>query len=170
MIKTRWLDMVLLSLQVVCMTCLLGIAVDLVTAHIAVEYFTIHHPRVVDSKSPWVMALVWGIGASWWFGLIASIVIWATNARRDHPLSRKRLVRMIPPLLLVVWLVMMLILSGVYLLAGQIPEASRRATFESDRRLMSVAICHMTEYVLGVLALVFLAFQIKRTSESDVST
>ena len=49
----------------------LGVAMDMVTAHVAVEYFTVHHPHVVNSKSPLVMALVWGVGASWWFGLIA---------------------------------------------------------------------------------------------------
>lgn len=52
-------------LQVVLLSCLLGIALDMVTANVAVEYFTGHHPHVVDSDSPWVLALVWGPGASW---------------------------------------------------------------------------------------------------------
>lgn len=31
------------------LACCLGIAMDLVTANVAVEYFTVHHPKLVDS-------------------------------------------------------------------------------------------------------------------------
>lgn len=40
--------------------CALGIAVDLVTAHVAVEYFTVHHPKLIDRTDPLSMALLWG--------------------------------------------------------------------------------------------------------------
>ena len=82
--------MAVFILQVVLATCLLGIAIDVVTANVAVEYFTVYHPHVVDSNSPWVMALVWGVGASWWFGAIASVLLWWINIRRPQPLSRMR--------------------------------------------------------------------------------
>ena len=42
-----------------------GILHDLITAHVCVEYFTIGHPRIVDSESPLVLALVWGVVAMW---------------------------------------------------------------------------------------------------------
>jgi len=108
--------------QAVCLSCLLGIAIDMVTAKVAVEYFTVHHPHVVDSDSPWVMALVWGIGASWWFGIIAGVLPWWINVRRAQPLSSKRILRMIVPSLVVIWLIMMGIVGGVYGIAGRIPQ------------------------------------------------
>src|SRR5215471_13757515 len=108
--------------QVVCLSCLLGIAIDMVTANVAVEYFTVHHPHVVDSDSPWVMALVWGIGASWWFGIIAGVLPWWINVRRAQPLSSKRILRMVVPSLVVIWLIMMGIVEGVYGIAGRIPQ------------------------------------------------
>jgi hypothetical protein len=151
--------------QVVVLSCLLGLAVDVVTAHVAVEYFTVHHPHVVDSQSPWVMALVWGIGASWWFGLIAGVLLWWMNVRRPEPLSRRRVLRMIVPSLLVIWLVMMAIVAGVYGLAGLIPERQRKPTFESNRRLFAVGASHATEYVLGGVVTIVLMVRITRVTK-----
>lgn len=61
-----------------------------------------------------------------------------------------------------VWLIMMLALLGAYLLIGLIPIGLRRASFESDRRLMAVAAAHMLEYVLAVVMTVVLCFRIAR--------
>lgn len=49
-----------------------GICHDLITAHICVEYFTIAHPKVIESENPILLALTWGILATWWVGLILS--------------------------------------------------------------------------------------------------
>lgn len=57
-----------------------GICHDLVTAHLCVEYFTVAHPFIFPSDSPLVMALIWGILATWWVGLILGIGL-ATAAR-----------------------------------------------------------------------------------------
>ena len=46
-----------------------GIAHDLVTAHVCVEYFTIGHPTVIESTDPVDLALTWGVLATWWVGL-----------------------------------------------------------------------------------------------------
>ncbi len=153
------------SLQMVFLTCVLGIAVDLVTANVAVEYFTIHHPHVVDSDSPWVMALVWGVGASWWFGLIAALLLWWVNLRRAEPLPGKGILRMTVPALILIWLIMMAIMSSVFAVAGTIPESKRRPTFESDRRLMSVALAHASEYVLGGIVTIVLMVRVARLKE-----
>ncbi|MDA0768100.1 MAG: hypothetical protein O3A92_14920, partial [Verrucomicrobia bacterium] len=41
-----------------------GIIHDQVTARICVEYFTIGHPRLIDSDSPGVLGLFWGVVAT----------------------------------------------------------------------------------------------------------
>lgn len=46
-----------------------GIAHDLVTARICLEYFTVAHPRIMESQSPTLLALAWGVLATWWVGL-----------------------------------------------------------------------------------------------------
>lgn len=161
-LRPGWVEPLVFVLQVVLLSCALGVAIDLVTANIAVEYFTVHHPHVVESKSPWVMALVWGIGASWWFGLIAAPLMWWVNTRRPIPISRPRVLRMVGRAMVLIWLVMMWILGCVYLIAGAIPAQQRRPTFESDRRLMAVAISHASEYILGGIMTVVVMVRIAR--------
>ncbi len=156
-------EFIAFAVKVVLLTCLLGIAIDIVTANVAVEYFTVHHPRVVDSESPWVMALVWGVGASWWFGLIAAVLLWWVNQRRAEPLPLNRILRMIPPALCAIWLTMMLVMGGVFAVSSTVPAEKRNAKFESDRRLMAVAIAHATEYVLGGTVVLFLARRISKS-------
>ena len=46
-----------------------GVIHDQITARICVEYFTIGHPRLIDSDSPTVLGLFWGVVGTWWVGL-----------------------------------------------------------------------------------------------------
>lgn len=148
-------------LAVVAATAVFGIALDLVTAHLAVEYFTVHHPHVLESTSPIAMALYWGVAASWWFGLGAALIlVWAS---RKRPVSLDDLFRWVVRALVTLWLVMMGILAGLYALADLAPVHQRGPTFEHDRRLMAVALTHQTEYVLGGLVVLLLLVKVRRT-------
>lgn len=153
---------------VVSLTCLFGIALDLVTAHVWVDYFAVHHPKVVESRSPVVMAIVWGVGASWWFGAIAAAILWWFNRRRPNPLPASTLIRWVVRALAVLWVVMIAILGIIYTLIGLMPIETRRPTFDLDRRAMSVALTHQTEYVLGVLVLAVLLIIVARRSRAAV--
>jgi hypothetical protein len=50
-----------------------GIVHDQVTARVCVEYFTIGHPPLFATESPTLLALGWGIVATWWMGLLLGI-------------------------------------------------------------------------------------------------
>ena len=50
-----------------------GILHDQVTARVCVEYFTIGHPPIFDTDSPMLLAIGWGIIATWWVGLMLGI-------------------------------------------------------------------------------------------------
>jgi hypothetical protein len=158
--------MVPFVLRLTLATCLLGIAMDMVTAHVAVEYFTVHHPHVVNSNSPIVMALVWGIGASWWFGAIAGVILWIYNRRRPVPLPATKILGAAYKVLAVLWVVLMVILLVVYSAAGLVPGEHRGASFEHDRRLVAVAVTHSTEYILGATAVVGLLIWVNRATRS----
>ncbi|RIV77594.1 hypothetical protein [Pelagerythrobacter aerophilus] len=43
-----------------------GILHDLITAHVALEYFTIAHPPVFPTRNPMLLAFGWGVIATWW--------------------------------------------------------------------------------------------------------
>lgn len=52
-----------------------GILHDQVTARVCIEYFTIAHPPVFPTESPTLLAIGWGIIATWWVGLPLGIVL-----------------------------------------------------------------------------------------------
>lgn len=45
-----------------------GIVHDQITARVCLEYFTVAHPRLIQSESPTVLGLFWGVVATWWVG------------------------------------------------------------------------------------------------------
>lgn len=65
-----------------------GILHDQITAHLCVEYFTIGHPPVFPTQSPFWLAIGWGIIATWWVGLplgvlLAAAARWGSRAKRS---------------------------------------------------------------------------------------
>jgi hypothetical protein len=145
---------------------LLGIALDLVTANVAIDYFVVHHPKVVESESPWVMALVWGVAASWWAGLLGGLALAIFNARLRPPVPTGDVLYMVAIACAVLWISMIVILAGIYGVFGFIPDLQRRTGFEHDRRLMAVAFTHMTEYFLAAGAVIIVALRMRRLSRS----
>jgi hypothetical protein len=93
--------------------CVYGIAHDLVTAHVCVEYFTIGHEPVFGTQSPVLLALGWGVLATWWMGLLLGLPL-AMSARLGGwpKIGARDLVRPIAVLLLV--------MGGLALAAGVI--------------------------------------------------
>jgi hypothetical protein len=81
---------------------LYGIGHDLITTRICVEYFTIGHPKVIDSEDPTALAVAWGVRASWWAGLFLGLLL-ASAARLGQRPQRtlKSLLKPIAGLLIV---------------------------------------------------------------------
>ena len=52
-----------------------GIVHDQITARICVEYFTIGHPPLFHTTSPTLLALGWGVVATWWVGLPLGLLL-----------------------------------------------------------------------------------------------
>jgi hypothetical protein len=52
-----------------------GILHDQVTARICVEYFSVAHPTILPLTSPTLLALQWGILATWWGGAMLGILL-----------------------------------------------------------------------------------------------
>lgn len=90
-----------------------GIVHDQITARICVEYFTVGHPRLIDSDSPTVLGFFWGVVATWWVGLPLGIglAIAARTGRRPK-LTCSQLIRPIGILLCSMF--------GIAILAGLI--------------------------------------------------
>jgi hypothetical protein len=65
---------------------------------------------------------------------------------------------------------MMAILISILVFAGTIPVEQRRPTFESDRRLMAVALAHQFEYVFGAVAFLIIAFKTWRATSGPAQS
>ena len=92
--------------------CLYGIVHDQVTARVCVEYFTIGHPPIFGGvEDPTLLALGWGIVATWWVGLPLGIIA-ALVARvgRRAKLSASQL---LPPIA-----ILLLVMGTIALVAG----------------------------------------------------
>lgn len=76
-----------------------GIAHDLVTAHVCVEYFTVAHPRLIASESPIVLALFWGVVATWWVGAIFGWLL--ALAARAGPRPKRAWRSLVRPIVIV---------------------------------------------------------------------
>ncbi len=92
--------------------CIYGIANDLVTAHVCVEYFLPPaHPIVIPTHSPLLLALLWGVIATWWVGLLLGVPLAIVCRVGQKPkLATKDVAR--PILLLIVFLYVTSMLLG----------------------------------------------------------
>jgi len=50
-----------------------GVLHDQITARVCVEYFTIGHPQIIRTDSPTLLAILWGVIATWWVGLLLGV-------------------------------------------------------------------------------------------------
>ncbi|HEU4754510.1 MAG TPA: hypothetical protein VFU47_15485, partial [Armatimonadota bacterium] len=48
---------------------------DQVTVRVCVEYFTVAHPPLITTDSPTLLALAWGVVATWWVGLALGVML-----------------------------------------------------------------------------------------------
>lgn len=80
-----------------------GISHDQITARVCIEYFTIGHPPIfrVPVEDPTLLAIAWGVIATWWMGLGLGIALaLAAQAGSRPKRSAGSLVRPIAKLLL----------------------------------------------------------------------
>lgn len=134
-----------------------GIIHDQITARVCVEYFTVGHPPVFGTDDPTLLALGWGIFATWWVGLLLGVPLAIAARAGNRPLrSVGSLVRPVAALLAVMgvcaalagvlgWL---LARNGVAFLVGPISQelpADRHVPFLADLW------AHSASYAVGFI-------------------
>jgi hypothetical protein len=68
----QFLKIVLMS---VVAAILFGLVHDQITIRICPEYFTVFHPTIIDSENLTLIALSWGVVATWWIGAGVGFVL-----------------------------------------------------------------------------------------------
>jgi hypothetical protein len=136
-----------------------GIAHDLLSVQACLEYFTVYHPPVFATQNPWLLALLWGVYAAWWMGLILGLPLAVFCTRGNGPpVTARRLAHPLAWSLAALLLASLLTWVGVYLLTTYLPmtldPVNNRPIPEVNRRLAASAIAHGLAYsgsvVIGV--------------------
>ncbi|MHB0937026.1 MAG: hypothetical protein ACYDCO_27875 [Armatimonadota bacterium] len=102
---------------------LYGILHDQITVRVCPEYFTVYHPHLIDTSSLTVLAIAWGVAATWWVGAALGIPV-AICARvgRNPRLSARQLLLPIGILLLVMGVSAMTAGLAGYFLSPYAPD------------------------------------------------
>lgn len=132
-----------------------GIIHDLITAHLCVEYFTIGHPKIIESNSPIHLALLWGVIATWWIAFPMGLVIAAFNYFGTNPvLGYNYVMKLILKLTLVMFVTALLAgiigyllteLDVIYLL----PRLASQMKETKYSIFLAVGWAHTSSYLTG---------------------
>ena len=146
-----------------------GIVHDQLTARVCVEYFTVGHPPVFGTDDPTLLALGWGVFATWWMGVLLGVPLAIAARAGKRPVrSPGSLVRPLVTLLVVMggcaafagvvgWL---LARNGVAFLVGPISQelpADRHVPFLADLW------AHSASYAVGFLGGVIVIVNVWRS-------
>jgi hypothetical protein len=160
-VKSRGIEAVRILLFAMLAAVGYGIAHDLITAHLCVEYFTVAHPPVFPTRSPILLALGWGIIATWWVGLLLGLGLAA--AARLGPLPKLGLSEVRRPvLLLMLASALAAFLAGIVgatlAVSGTVPLAREWAPLIPPDKYVdfsAVAWAHGASYAAGGLGGLF---------------
>ncbi len=134
-----------------------GVAHDQVTVRISLEYFTIGHPRLIDTSAPTMLGLFWGVVATWWVGLpLGGALAFAARSGTRPKINARHLVG--PVLRLLGLMAASALLVGA--IAGALARSgalhlvdSLAAQVAADRhaRFIAVGGAHLASYVVGAI-------------------
>jgi hypothetical protein len=143
-----------------------GIVMDQITIRVCPEYFTIAHPHILNTDSPTLLALAWGVIATWWAGAIAGVA--SAIAARAGKLPKVTWRRFRRPLV-VLALVMALgsIAAGFVgawmVNSGSIPAVQAWAMalpLDKQAAFMADAFAHVASYLIAALGCLTIAVSV----------
>ena len=134
-----------------------GILHDQVTARVCVEYFTIGHPPVFYTDSPTLLALGWGVIATWWVGLLLGIPLALVSRLGSGPkFDAADLIRPLCKLLVVMFCVSLIAGLVGYFVASQggvwlLEPLRSRVPVEKHSAFLADLWAHLAAYSVSVV-------------------
>ncbi|MDJ0974106.1 MAG: hypothetical protein QNJ98_06570 [Planctomycetota bacterium] len=162
------------SLRIILLTMVCAVAYGLVhnqiTIRLSYEYFTVAHPRWIDTDDPTVLALFWGVIATWWAGAIGGVVLaLACRAGSLPTLDARALVRPLATALVVMGACAF---AAALLGALVLPVSLADALFPSEvlsevpvaqhKGLLTAGAAHNASYLVGAICVVWIAIRCRR--------
>ncbi len=166
------------AIVVLCIACAVayGILHDQFTARVCVEYFTIGHPPVFTTESQTLLAVGWGVIATWWVGLWLGISLaFAARAGGRPKRGVRSLVRPV--------LVLLAVMGSCAFLAGLVgfmlgdrdavhllePLASR-VPADRHARFLADLWAHSASYLVGFLGGIVVIARAWRSRTRSIGT
>lgn len=152
-----------------------GVLHDQVTAHLAIEYFTIAHPPVFPTEDPILLALGWGIIATWWVGLALGLAL--ACAARLGPMRKLALVELRGRIF-----GLLAIMAGAASLGGIVGAVAQLEGFgaignwadiipsERQVRFAAAAWAHSASYLVGIVGGVAVCWRTFRERQAHASS
>ena len=149
------MQMVAILLMCILASVLYGIVHDQITVRICLEYFTVGHPPVFDTQSPTLLALGWGVIASWWAGaILGSMLAIAARIGRRPKYNCRMLLKPVGGLLAA--MALFALIAGIcgYILAstGNVilsPEAKQRIHSQKWAAFQACWFAHTASYYVA---------------------
>ncbi len=143
---------------------LFGIAHDMVTAHVCVEYFSIGHRNIFGNTTgpAFAYALYWGVVATWWVGLPLGIAVAIAARLGSWPkLSARTVAYKVGFGIAVLWIAAMLVLALTLAMGRTGPLGLYAPQKDKSRRVsdtfLAVGITHEFSYSAGAMIGVVIA-------------
>jgi hypothetical protein len=142
-----------------------GILHDQVTARVCLEYFTVFHRDIFHTQSPTLLALGWGVLATWWVSLFLGIMLAiAARAGSRAKLTASHLVR--PLLKLLAIMAIFALAAGIigYFLQGLGMEYYATAIPKQIRHTFYADLwAHEMSYLTGLIGGIILCILVWRS-------
>ena len=134
-----------------------GIVHDQVTVRICLEYFTVGHPKIIESQSPTLLAFTWGVVATWWVGLPLGIALALASGLGKRPkLGPPDLVK--PLAILLGIMATLAVVAGIcgFLAARSgtiilLPPLAERVPADRHVAFITTLWMHLASYAAGVI-------------------
>jgi hypothetical protein len=145
-----------------------GIVHDQITVRVSLEYFTLGHPHIFSTESPTLLALGWGVLATWWMGLILGLgLATASPVGARRPVEARELIRPIGYLLAMMAVVALvsggfvavLASRGVLSLWGPMISLVPK---ESQSGFFTALVAHNASYLVGAVGGLLLIYRVWR--------
>ena len=140
-----------------------GVLHDQVTARIYIQYFTVFHPYVFPTQSPTLLALGWGIIATWWVGAILRVLLAISARFGSRPTLTFRQISPAVIRLLFIMAACALLAGAIGYFAGAVPEQFRGIVSRSnEKRFLADWWAHNASYASGIVGGLILCLTVYR--------
>ncbi len=146
-----------------------GVLHDQVTARVCVEYFTVGHPPVFGTEDPTLLALGWGVIATWWMGLVLGIALALAARLGNRP--KRNVSTLLRPVAILMGITALCALiaglvgwilgtNGLIILLGPV---SSQLPHEKHAAFIADLWAHLASYLVGAVGGIVVIIQVWRS-------